>query len=115
MIASADSWVNLVHVSDLAAAILEALNRELRGEQLIVSDGTPRRWGDIGEWAVRNGLLTEFRFSGGGKRLSKRVSNAGLNSRLGPALTHTDLFRELAQLEGSLGQHHGSRESENNR
>ncbi len=58
MIASADSWVNLVHVSDLAAAILEAMNRDLRGEQLIVSDGTPRRWGDIGDWAVRNGLLT---------------------------------------------------------
>ena len=88
-------------LSDLAAAILKALNGELRGEQLIVSDGTPRRWGDIGDWAVRNGMLTELRYSGGGKKLSKRVSNARLNSRLGPVLTHTDLLRELAQLEGS--------------
>ena len=115
MIASADSWVNLVHVSDLAAAILEAMNRDLTGEQLIVSDGTPRRWGDIGDWAARNGLLTESRYSGAGKRLSKWVSNARLNSRLGPVLTHTDLFRELAQIEGSQGQDHGSRESERNR
>jgi hypothetical protein len=46
-------------------------------------------------------MLTGLRYSGGGKKLSKRVSNARLNSRLGPVLTHTDLLRELAQLEGS--------------
>lgn len=107
MIASPESWVNLIHVSDLAAALLEALKRDLRGEQIIVSDGSPRRWGDIGEWAVRAGLLGKVRYVGAaprdGKKLSKRLSNARLISRLGPVLTHTDLFGELVQLEQQGG------------
>jgi len=100
MIASADSWVNLVHVSDLAAAILEALNRNLRGEQLIVSDGTPRRWGDIADWAVRKGLVEEVRYAETGGRPSKRLSNARLISRAGHVIAHPDLFAELQAIEG---------------
>ncbi len=100
MIASPDQWINLIHVSDLAGAILGALGEDLRGEQLIVSDGTPRRWGDIGEWALRNGLLEEVRYSGSGGKPSKRVSNARLTARLGPVVAHADLFAELVALEG---------------
>ena len=106
MIASPDALVNLIHVHDLAAALLEALKRELRGEQMIVSDGTPRRWGDIAEWAVQQNLLTEARFaagvrgstSGAARKSSKRLSNERVLSLLGPVLKHTDLYRELPNL-----------------
>ena len=100
MIASPDSWVNLIHVSDLAAAILEALKKDLRGEQLIVSDGTPRRWGEIGDWAVRSGVMAEVRYSGAGRKLSKKLSNTRLTSRLGQVISHADLIAELELLEG---------------
>ncbi len=109
MIASADSWVNLVHVSDLASAILEALNRDLGGDQLIVSDGTPRRWGDIADWAVGKGLVEEVRYAGAGGRPSKRLSNARLISRAGHVIAHPDLFAELQAIEGRGGSEGASR------
>ena len=111
MISSPDSIVNLIHVSDLAAAILEALKRGIRGEQMIASDGTPRRWGDIAEWAVRSGMLDGSPFSGdapaapparaaqSGRKLSKRLSNGRMLSLLGPVISHGDLFVELRDLE----------------
>jgi nucleoside-diphosphate-sugar epimerase len=96
--------VNLVHVSDLAAAILAALESTAMGQQYIVSDGIPRRWKEIADWSVTRGFLREYTFSGRAGRPSRQLSNQRLLTELKPSFRHTDLFREIEALE-SLRPH----------
>jgi len=92
-------FVNLVHVSDLAAAILAALESTAMGQQYIVSDGIPRRWKEIADWAGARGFLREYTFSGRAGRPSRQLSNQRLLTELKPSFRHTDLFREIEALE----------------
>lgn len=93
-------FVNLIHVGDLARAIVAALDAPVAGKQFIISDGTPRRWDEIAEWARQHGLV-DTRFSGAtGERVSKRLSNAAMLRELLPELLHPDLFAEIFRLEG---------------
>jgi len=101
-IADANKFLNLVHVEDLAAVICRALESPLRGEQFIVTDGTPRRWREIYDWARAGGYLGEIDFTGEQTRRSRRLTNERLLTVLRPTLSRTDLFRELQRLEGAL-------------
>lgn len=99
-IASADDIVNLVHVADLARSIMAALDSAIAGDHFIVSDGRPRRWGEIAEWAREQGFVEVLHYGGGERRRrSRRLSNRKLLERLAPELHHTDLFAELRRLE----------------
>ena len=100
MIASREKLVNLIHVDDLAAAILSAAQSDAGGEEFIVTDGTPRRWGEIEEWGRKRGFLEEVRYSAAAGGVSRKLSSARLHARLRPNFTHTDLFAELTKLEG---------------
>lgn len=93
-------FVNLIHVEDLAAAIVAALRSSLRGEDFIVSDGHPRRWKEILSWANKQGYLNREELPDRGGEGSKRLETGKLHRLLSPTLTHRDLWKELEFLEG---------------
>ena len=100
MIASPESYLNLIHVRDLARTIITALESEVSGDHFIVSDGTPRRWKEIEAWAAERGFVHAIRYTGFSPRgPSRRLSNRKLLFGLAPELQNTDLYAELAVLE----------------
>jgi nucleoside-diphosphate-sugar epimerase len=91
-------YVNLIHVEDLAAICLLALDKGTPGETYNVSDGTPRTWKSICEtaqqrWGATAAAVKEDRLSG------KRISNAKLRAGLSYTLRHPDLYDALALIE----------------
>jgi len=90
-------FVNLIHVEDLAAIILQTLEDGVPGDTYNVSDGTPRRWSEIMDAAAARW--------GTGKPLpadptaGKRISNRKLLAELGYTLRYPDLFAALEELE----------------
>lgn len=91
-------YVNLIHVEDLAAICVAAVERGRPGEAYNVSDGTPRTWEDICQIAeirrnVRS-LQTAITQDAG-----KRISNAKLTQQLDDTIQHPDLFSELALIK----------------
>ncbi len=91
------SFVNLIHVEDLAEVLLRVLTSAPAGEHFCASDGTPRQWKDIAAWALERGFLREARFGEG--RSSKKISNSKLLALLRRPLDHAHLFHELEILE----------------
>lgn len=90
-------YVNLIHVEDLAAICLAALERGTPGEVYNVSDGTPHTWEDIcrtaeQRWNVRSPQTAATQDPG------KRLSNAKLTQKLGYRIRHPDLYEELDHL-----------------
>jgi len=89
--------VNLIHVEDLAAICLQALERGTRGEVYNVSDGVPRTWEDICREAQDRYGITAARASSDGGT-GKRISTVKLKAFLSQGLRHPDLFSALAGL-----------------
>ena len=90
-------FVNLIHVDDLAAVILHALERGTPGERYNVSDGTPRRWSELmdaaaARWGTPKPLPAD-------PTPDKRISNRKLLTELGYTLRYPDLFEALEELE----------------
>jgi nucleoside-diphosphate-sugar epimerase len=95
-------YVNLIHVEDLAAICLLALEKGNPGETYNVSDGTPRTWKDICHtaqmrWSVAPTAVRDDLSAG------KRISNAKLRENLGYTLRHPDLYEALALIESGNG------------
>jgi hypothetical protein len=95
-------YVNLIHVEDLAAICLLALEKGKPGEAYNVSDGQPRTWHEISataqqRWGVTAAAANQDPSPG------KRISNAKLRSELGYSLRHPDLFEALALIESGVG------------
>ena len=91
-------YVNLIHVEDLAAICLAAIEKGKPGEAYNVSDGQPHTWNEIcataqQRWGVTATTVKEDRSSG------KRISNAKLQTEFGYALRHPDLYKALALIE----------------
>ena len=91
-------YVNLIHVEDLAAICLAAIEKGKPGEIYNVSDGTPYLWNEIcataqQRWGVAATAVKEDRSSG------KRISNAKLRADLGYTPKHPDLYEALALIE----------------
>lgn len=91
-------YVNLIHVEDLAAICLAALERGTPGEAYTVSDGHPRTWDSICEtaeqrWHIRSPQFATTQDTG------KRLSNAKLTQQLGYTIRHHDLFSALSSIE----------------
>lgn len=91
-------YVNLIHVEDLAASCLAALDRGASGEIYNVSDGTPRTWEDICAVAQARWAITPPTASGPAS-LGKRLATEKLTQQLGVSIRHPDLQAELAHLE----------------
>ncbi len=93
-------YVNLIHVEDLAAICLAAIEKGKPGEAYNVSDGTPYLWSEICDtaqqrWGVAATAVKEDRSSG------KRISTAKLRTELGYTLKHPDLYEALALIESA--------------
>ena len=92
-------YVNLIHVEDLAAICLAAIEKGTPGEAYNVSDGQPHTWGEIcataqQRWGVA-AAVKEAPSSG------KRISNARLRAEIGYALRHPDLYAALSLIESA--------------
>jgi len=93
-------YVNLIHVEDLAAICLAAIEKGKPGEIYNVSDGTPYLWSEIcataqQRWGVAPTAAKEDRSSG------KRISNAKLRSELDYRFRHSDLYEALDLIEST--------------
>jgi nucleoside-diphosphate-sugar epimerase len=96
-------YVNLIHVEDLAATCLAALEQSDKSVAYNVSDGTPRTWNEICEtverrWAVQSSGSGEPRSAG------KRVSNKKMCELLKSnheRLRHDDLYEALELIQRS--------------
>lgn len=91
-------YVNLIHVEDLAAICLLALEQGKPGEVYNVSDGQPHTWNAIcataqQRWGVTTAAVKEDPSPG------KRISTAKLCSELGYTLKHQDLYQALSLIE----------------
>lgn len=94
-------FVNLVHAEDVAELCLLALQRASAGSAYIVSDGRPRRWGEIYRFAADRfqiPLPPPRTTDDAGKRLSSRKILSDLQYRL----RHPDLFAALSTLESGV-------------
>jgi len=94
-------YVNLIHVEDLAAICLAALEQGRSGEVYNVSDGTPRTWEEVCRkahelWHVISLPRTSADDSG------KRVDTGKLTKELGVRIQHPDLYRALEQLKDQI-------------
>ena len=90
-------FVNLIHVEDLAAVCLTALERGTPGETYNVSDGTPRTWKDICDMAQTRWGVTSSK-SALDTETGKRITNHKLTEALGYTIRHPDLYAELDRL-----------------
>ena len=102
-VGSSRKYVNLIHVEDLAAICLAAIEKGKPGEAYNVSDGQPRTWNEIcvtaqQRWGVAAAAAKEDHSSG------KRISNSKLRAELGYALRHPDLYEALALIESADGE-----------
>jgi nucleoside-diphosphate-sugar epimerase len=93
-------YVNLIHVEDLVAICLAAIEKGKPGEAYNVSDGTPYLWSEIcatahKRWGVAPTGAKEDRSSG------KRISTAKLRTELGYTLKYPDLYEALALIESA--------------
>ena len=98
----ARKYVNLIHVEDLAAICLAAIEKGKPGEAYNVSDGAPHTWDEIcataqQRWGVTATAAKEDHFTG------KRISNAKLRSELNYQFRHSDLYEALALIEPADG------------
>jgi hypothetical protein len=99
-------YVNLIHVEDLSAICLTALERGLPGEAYNVSDGTPRTWTEIcrraqDRWGIQSAARSDEDVPSG-----KRIANGKLLAMLQSGRQHLrypDLWRALDQLVAPTG------------
>lgn len=90
-------FVNLIHVEDLAAVCLLALQQGVPGEIYNVSDGTPRTWKEICDRAHARFGVTPHP-TPVDEQTGKRISTAKLIQKLGYVIRHPDFFDALAKL-----------------
>ncbi|NWF74559.1 MAG: hypothetical protein HXY51_16175, partial [Nitrospirae bacterium] len=96
-------YVNLIHVKDLAAICLLALEKGKPGEAFNVSDGQPRTWNEIcatahQRWGVTPAVVNKDSSPG------KRISNAKLRAELDYRFQHSELYGALDILESTRSQ-----------
>jgi nucleoside-diphosphate-sugar epimerase len=97
-VAPSQRYVNLIHVHDLAAICLSALEEGRSGETYNVSDGRPRRWSEICEVAqIRWGVVPVKRE--GDQRAGKRLSIAKLMRDFHVRFHCPDLYAALDAIE----------------
>jgi hypothetical protein len=87
-------YVNLVHVEDLAAICLAALERGKPREAYNVSDGFPRTWKDICDTARERWNLQAIS-KPDDQATGKRIANSKLTNELGVTIQRADLYTEL--------------------
>lgn len=93
-------YVNLIHVDDLAAICLAALEIGRPGAIYNVSDGTPRTWASICETAHERWGV-DLVPPQDDHRPGKRLKTSALRTELQRELRFPDLFSALAEIEAA--------------
>ena len=97
-----DRYVNFIHVKDIASLCIEVLRKSKPGSTYIASDGIPRRWSDICQFAA-----TEWKISKPNtttpKDVGKCLSPKKIIKELNYELKHQNLYEELEIIEKSEG------------
>lgn len=93
-----DKYVNLIHVEDLAAICLAALEHGVSGTVYNVSDGMPRTWREIGRSLDGGQPETAEQKQPRGKRINTTKLRAMLQ-KAHISMRHPDLFRALEDLQ----------------
>ena len=97
-----NKFVNLIHVEDLAALCLLALQTGRAGDVYNISDGQPRRWADVcAEVSSRWGIVSPREASP--SQPGKRICNRKALGSLQYTLRHPDLYHALAALQQEAG------------
>ena len=96
-------YVNLIHVEDLAAICLVALERGKPGEAYNVSDGTPHTWNEICVTAQQRWSTTAAVVVQEDQPTGKRISNAKLRAELDYVLKYPDLYDALDLIDSTDG------------
>ncbi len=101
-IKNTNRYVNLVHIEDVAALCLAALDQAPVGSSYIVSDGVPRLWSDICQhaatkWNIPIPKPTPPKDSG------KQLSPRKILNELNYELQHPHLYEELDGIEREEG------------
>ena len=97
-----NKFVNLIHVEDLAALCILALQTGCAGDVYNISDGHPRRWADVcAEVSSRWGIVSPREASPG--QPGKRICNRKALETLPYTLRHPDLYHALAALQHEAG------------
>lgn len=94
-------FVNLIHVEDLAAICLAALEQGTPGEAYNVSDGQPRTWDTLCKTAAQRWNIQPIQ-TAVTQDPGKRISTAKLTQQLGYTIRHHDLFSALSLIEPAL-------------
>ncbi len=95
-----DTWLNLIHVKDGAAAVLAAAKRGEPSQIYNICDGAPVRRGDFFAELARQLGAPPPRFDGtaGRARGNRRISNAKMRKELGLPLTYPSFRDGLAAI-----------------
>ena len=97
-------YVNLIHVEDLAAICLAAIERGKPGEAYNVSDGRPYTWNEICATAQQRWGVAAAAAAKADRSPGKRISNAKLRSELDYRFRHADLYEALDLIESTRSQ-----------
>ncbi len=93
-------FVNLIHVEDLAAVCLAALEQATAGEPYNVSDGTPRTWKEICVTAQQRWKVPlKPAVPDNNNNKGKRISIAKLTKDLRYTIRYPDLYEVLEKIE----------------
>lgn len=97
-IKNTNRYVNLIHIEDVAGLCLAALEQARPGSSFIVSDGIPRLWSDICQYAATkwNIPIPEQTIP---KDSGKRLWPEKILKELDYQLKHHNLFEELDKIE----------------
>lgn len=93
-------YVNLIHVEDLAAICLIALEKGQPGAAYNVSDGRPRRWSEICDVARTRWSVVPLK-DDLDQRPGKRLSIEKMTRDLRYRFQHPDLYQALETIESS--------------
>lgn len=93
-------YVNLIHVEDLAAICLLAIEKGQPGKAYNVSDGRPRRWSEICEEAQKRWGIVPLK-DDLDQRPGKRLSIDNMTRDLRYRFQYPDLYQALETLESS--------------
>lgn len=99
-----EKYVNLIHVEDLAAICVAALECGVSGAVYNVSDGVPRTWREIGRGLAGHELVeshAEDEKQTSGKRLDTKKLRT-LLKEAGISMRHPDLLPALADLPRAM-------------
>ncbi len=104
-IKNTDKFVNLIHIDDVAAICLAALETSDVGEDYVVSDGIPRQWSEIFSIASQRWQM-DYPTQPPTTQIGKRLNINKIKTTFNYTFRHPNLYQALDDIE--LHRQHSS-------